>query len=142
MQNQLSYSGTRRCLATTGSLLAMSLMLAPPLPAQQAVPRGDATPGAKASPKSTPDSATAKPAAPPALPEPAGARRLSPKYPIWVDPKEKAVLVDGQICLREGMLEMFACTRNTKEHEAIISADTKAYLWKSSQHRYFPSTIR
>jgi hypothetical protein len=38
------------------------------------------------------------------------------------------VIVDGQICLRQGMLEMFACTRNTKEHEAIVSADTKAYL--------------
>ncbi|HEX4413997.1 MAG TPA: YdjY domain-containing protein [Lacipirellulaceae bacterium] len=41
---------------------------------------------------------------------------------------EKTVLVDGQICLREGMLEMFACTKNTKEHEAIVSADTKAFL--------------
>jgi hypothetical protein len=61
-------------------------------------------------------------------PVPAGAKRLSPRYPIWIDMKEKAVLVDGQICLREGMLEMFACTRNTKEHEAIVSADTKAYL--------------
>ena len=50
------------------------------------------------------------------------------KYPIWIDPKEKAVIVDGQISLREGMLEMFACTRNTKEHEAIVSADTKAFL--------------
>jgi hypothetical protein len=65
---------------------------------------------------------------PPSLPEPAGARRLSPRYPIWVDPKEKAVIVDGRICLRQGMLEMFACTRNTKEHEAIVSAETKAYL--------------
>jgi hypothetical protein len=64
----------------------------------------------------------------PALPEPVGAQRLSPRYPVWIDKKEKAVLVDGQICLREGMLEMFACTRNTKEHEAIVSADTKAYL--------------
>lgn len=62
------------------------------------------------------------------LPEPVGAKRLSPRYPIWIDMKEKAVLVDGQICLREGMLEMFACTKNTKEHEAIVSADTKAYL--------------
>ena len=26
------------------------------------------------------------------------------------------------------MLEMFACTRNTKEHESIVSANTKAYL--------------
>jgi hypothetical protein len=62
------------------------------------------------------------------LPVPAGAKRLSPRYPIWIDMKEKAVLVDGQICLREGMLEMFACTRNTKEHEAIVSVDTKAFL--------------
>jgi hypothetical protein len=62
------------------------------------------------------------------LPEPVGAKRLSPRYPIWIDTKEKVVLVDGQICLREGMLEMFACTRNTKEHEAIVSADTKAFL--------------
>jgi hypothetical protein len=62
------------------------------------------------------------------LPEPKGAKRLSPQYDIWIDPKEKAVLVDGQISLREGMLEMFACTRNTKEHESIVSANTKAYL--------------
>ncbi len=72
------------------------------------------------------DEAKAKPR--PALAEPVGAQRLSPRYPIWIDKKAKEVLVDGQICLREGMLEMFACTRNTKEHEAIVSADTKAYL--------------
>jgi hypothetical protein len=68
------------------------------------------------------------PPAPPKLPEPKGARRLSKDYPIWVDPKEKTVIVEGQVALREGMLEMFACTRNTKEHESIISANTKAYL--------------
>jgi hypothetical protein len=64
----------------------------------------------------------------PPLPEPAGAKRLDAKYPIWIDPKEKTVIVDGQVCLRRGMLEMFACTRNTKEHEAIVSANTKAQL--------------
>jgi hypothetical protein len=37
-------------------------------------------------------------------------------------------MVDGQISLRKGMLEMFACIRNTKEHESIVSANTKAYL--------------
>src|SRR6478735_5804282 len=58
------------------------------------------------------DEAKAKPR--PALAEPVGAQRLSPRYPIWIDKKAKEVLVDGQICLREGMLEMFACTRNTK----------------------------
>jgi hypothetical protein len=64
----------------------------------------------------------------PKLPEPKGAKRLSPEYDIWIDPKQQAVLIDGQISLREGMLEMFACTRNTKEHESIVSANTKAYL--------------
>jgi hypothetical protein len=47
---------------------------------------------------------------------------------VWVDPKEKAVIIDGQVSLREGMLEMFACLRNTKEHESIVSANTKAYV--------------
>lgn len=96
--------------------------------AQQAVPRGDATPGAKTAPKSTADADAAEVAAEPALAVPAAAKKLSPAYPIWIDPREKTVLVDGQVCLREGMLEMFACTRNTKEHEAIVSANTKAYL--------------
>jgi hypothetical protein len=62
------------------------------------------------------------------LPEPKGAQRLSPEYDVWIDPKEKAVLIDGQISLREGMLEMFACIRNTKEHESIVSGNTKAFL--------------
>jgi hypothetical protein len=66
--------------------------------------------------------------APPALPEPKGAQRLSPDYPVWLDPNEKAVLVDGQIALREGMLDLLACTRNTKEHESIVSANTKAFI--------------
>jgi len=66
--------------------------------------------------------------APPKLPEPKGATRLHPVYPVWIDPKAKTVIVDGQIALREGMLEMFACTRNTKEHESIVSANTRAYI--------------
>lgn len=64
----------------------------------------------------------------PKLPEPNGAKRLSPKYDVWIDPKKKVVIVDGQVSLREGMLEMFACTRNTKEHESIVSVNSKAYL--------------
>jgi hypothetical protein len=73
------------------------------------------------------EAAKAAPAAP-KLPEPKGAKRLSKEYPIWIDPHEKAVIVEGQISLREGMLEMFACTRNTKEHESIVSVNAKAYL--------------
>jgi hypothetical protein len=75
-----------------------------------------------------PDNEEAAPQPPPKLPEPAGARRLSPKHDVWVDPKQGVVLVDGQVSLRRGMLEMFACTRNTKEHESVVSADTEAFL--------------
>jgi hypothetical protein len=105
--------------------LAVAWLIAVPLsPAQPASPaRDDAEPAGK-----TDDEATAAKPAVPAFPDPPGARRLSPQYPVWIDPKEKAVIVDGQISLTKGMLEMFACTRNTKEHESIVSADTKAYL--------------
>jgi hypothetical protein len=70
-------------------------------------------------------SATAEPTK---LPPPEGAQRLSEEFEVWIDPAEKAVIVDGQISLREGMLEMFACTRGTKEHESIVSANTRAFL--------------
>jgi hypothetical protein len=86
----------------------------------------DESAGARAA-ATTAEQSAAKPVAP-KLPEPAGAKRLSPKYDVWVDAKERAVIIDGQISLREGMLEMFACLRNTKEHESVVSANTKAYI--------------
>jgi hypothetical protein len=67
-------------------------------------------------------------ALPPKLPVPEGATRLAPKFDVWLDAKRGAVLVDGQVSLRRGMLEMFACIRNTKEHEAVVSANTQAFL--------------
>jgi hypothetical protein len=88
--------------------------------------------------KTTGEAATSRPGAlapeaaeqptPPKLPAPKGAQRLSPDYDVWIDLQEKVVVVDGQVSLREGMLEMFACTRNTKEHESVVSANTKAFL--------------
>jgi hypothetical protein len=69
-----------------------------------------------------------KPVKQPKLPEPAGATRLSPKYDVWLDPQRGVVFVDGQVSLRRGMLEMFACIRNTKEHESVVTADTQAFL--------------
>lgn len=52
--------------------------------------------------------------------------RLTKDYPIWIDTQRNLVLVDGEICLREGMLEMFACPRGTKEHESIVSVNCPA----------------
>jgi hypothetical protein len=69
-----------------------------------------------------------RPVPPPKLPPPEGAARLDPEFDVWLDEKERAVIVDGNISLREGVLEMFACLRGTKEHESIVSANTRAYL--------------
>lgn len=69
--------------------------------------------------------AAAKPAAEapvfPDDPQPAELVRLSKTNEIWLDTKRKAVVIDGEVCLREGNLEMFACPRGTKEHESIVS---------------------
>jgi hypothetical protein len=40
--------------------------------------------------------------------------------------KERCVDVDATVCLETGMLELIACTKGSKEHEAIISVDAKA----------------
>jgi hypothetical protein len=87
---------------------------------------GETASAASSAAESPPSNAPAKPV--PKLPEPKGAKRLSPAYDVWIDPKRRVVIVDGQVSLREGMLEMFACTRNTKEHESIVAVNSKAYL--------------
>jgi hypothetical protein len=60
--------------------------------------------------------------------DPPGMKRLAPQYDLWIDPVNKRVVVDGSIVLREGQLEMFACPKGTKEHEAVVALDSKAHL--------------
>jgi hypothetical protein len=52
--------------------------------------------------------------------------RLAKDYDLWIDPQRKLVIVDGEICLRAGQLEMFACPKGTKEHESIVAVNCKA----------------
>ncbi len=59
---------------------------------------------------------------------PASWKRLDPDAPVWLDTKNKRVILDGEVCLREGFLEMFACLRGTKEHESLVSVPTKAHV--------------
>lgn len=75
-------------------------------------------PAAKEPPKMAPEQAVGE-----------GGRlvRLSPTEEIWVDAKQKRVVVGGTVCLREGFLEMFACPRGTKEHESVVSVNAKAF---------------
>ncbi len=64
---------------------------------------------------------------PPAMLQPAeGWLRVTKDYDVWVDYKQKQVIAGGRICLREGLLEMFACPKGTKEHESIVSVNTPA----------------
>ncbi|HZZ27212.1 MAG TPA: YdjY domain-containing protein [Pirellulales bacterium] len=55
-------------------------------------------------------------------------KRLMPNYDVWVDFKNKQVILQGDICLTRGALEMFAVTKGTKEHESVVSVNTKAYV--------------
>jgi len=49
--------------------------------------------------------------------------RLDPKAAIWVDAENKRLVMMGRVVLREAPLEMFACLRNSKEHESIVALD-------------------
>jgi hypothetical protein len=89
--------------------------------------KADETESAASSTAESPPTTT-PPKPVPKLPEPKGAKRLSPVYDVWIDLKKGVVIVDGQVSLREGMLEMFACTRNSKEHESIVAVNSKAFL--------------
>lgn len=62
------------------------------------------------------------------LTSPHGLVRLSKEHEIWIDPKRKIVVVDGEVVLREGLLEMFACPKGTKEHESIVAVNSSAQL--------------
>jgi hypothetical protein len=45
-----------------------------------------------------------------------------------MDRNKQQVIVDARVSLRRGLLEMFACTPNTKEHESIVAVDSKAFV--------------
>jgi hypothetical protein len=57
--------------------------------------------------------------------DPPGLKRVTKDYDIWIDTKRKAVVVDGEVCLREGQLEMFACPKGSKEHESVVAVNAK-----------------
>jgi hypothetical protein len=53
--------------------------------------------------------------------------RLNPEQRIWFDRVDKFVVVDGEICLRRGQLEVFACPVGTKEHEAVAKVFSDSF---------------
>lgn len=62
---------------------------------------------------------------------PTAARKLTPlnnEGTVLLDAERKRLILKGEVCLREGLLEMLACLKQTKEHEAILRVDTKAQV--------------
>ena len=53
-------------------------------------------------------------------------KRMWKESHIWANIKKKQVIVRGAICSEKALLEMFACPRKTKEHEAVVSVHGKA----------------
>lgn len=66
-------------------------------------------------------------AARPKVEEPESLKRLDPQQPIWIDAARKRVVLVGNVCLREGQLEMLVCPASTKEHESVLSVPVDAY---------------
>jgi hypothetical protein len=54
--------------------------------------------------------------------------RLMPGYEVFVDKKNKQVVMEGEVCLNRGVLEMFACLKGTKEHESVVAIKSKAFV--------------
>jgi hypothetical protein len=59
-------------------------------------------------------------------------KRLTPDCDVWIDSKNKQVVMQGEVCLTHGPLEMFAVTKGTKEHEAVVAVNTKAFVVHSA----------
>lgn len=55
-------------------------------------------------------------------------RKLMPDMPVWIDTQRKMVIMDGEIALRAGSLEMFACLKGTKEHESVVAIPGDAFV--------------
>ena len=74
-------------------------------------------------PSGDPPKKTAKPVLPKV---PKHWLQLTKDHEIWLDTKNKQLIVGGRVCLREGLLEMFACPKGTKEHESVVAVNTPA----------------
>ena len=53
---------------------------------------------------------------------------LNKQGTVVLDRKGKRLLLKAKVVLREGVLEMLCCRAQTKEHESILSVDTRAIV--------------
>ncbi len=53
---------------------------------------------------------------------------LNPQKTVLLDQANKRLLLKTRVVLREGVLEMFLCKAQTKEHESVLAVDSEAYI--------------
>lgn len=63
----------------------------------------------------------------PTIDIPATWKQLSQTQEVWIDNKNKQVIVGGKVCLNNGPLEMLICPKGTKEHESIVSVNAESW---------------
>ncbi|MBN2021905.1 MAG: hypothetical protein JW809_03860 [Pirellulales bacterium] len=95
---------------------------------QEEAAKDTSTAPSEIEPKSPPSDQAKPPleAGPPLVDHAERLRKLDPLRPIWLDPEGKRVVMLGEVCQTNAPLEMFACLRGTKEHEAVVSIPTRA----------------
>lgn len=59
---------------------------------------------------------------PPLVDNPDSLNRLNPKEPVWVDPQNKHVVLQGEVCRAGYPLEFFA-TYSNRSYEAVVSVN-------------------
>jgi len=69
---------------------------------------------------------------PPLVDHPDQLVRLHPIYPLWIDKPPRNVIFIGVVCQRRVPLELFACLKGSKEHEAILVVCGEAFLIHSA----------
>ena len=53
---------------------------------------------------------------------------LNKNQTVFLDATEKRLVLQSEVVMREGLLEMLVCLKRTKEHESILAVDTKAQI--------------
>lgn len=112
----------KRCIWSWGLSMAALLLWASVASAQ---PGGGAAGTGPAGDERPP---AVKPAEKPSQVDATDLKRLDPSCDVWVDAKNKQVILEGEVCLREAPLELFACMRGYKEHEAVVRINTMAFV--------------
>ena len=108
-------------LLAAGGAVALGVVYS--LPADETDPKAKAA----AVDEKTDDAKPAKePAKEPPKADNTGLKKITKDHDVYLDLKRKAVVIDGEVCLREGHLEMFACPKGTKEHESVVSLNCTA----------------